>query len=371
MSARKLSFASAFPAALCLLGLTPGVGDPDPVVRETGIEVTIREGTNMAAAVSPDGATLAIDVLGRIWTLAATGGEATPLTDPFGDARQPAWSPDGERIVFQAYWGGDYDLWVIGSDGEGLARLTNGPFDDREPHWSPDGSRVVFSSDRGGTYDVWEVTVETGRVRRLIEGPDNEYSPVYGPNGDIAYVTDGADAAVWRWSSTGGATRVAELSDVDGFAPSWSPDGGSIAYSVGAYGSSTMYVAPASGDGVSTRVSADGEDVFPFRPHWLDGDRLLYTADGRVRTRPTAGGSAEEIPFSATVSLDRPTYRKRLRSFEASPPRPVRGIVSPAVSPDGEQLVFVRRLFRDLTLLRIDTLTELNLMDDARRDRAP
>ena len=362
MRVRMLTFASVVPAAaLFFLGLTPRLDVPDPFVGETGIEVTIREGTNMAAALSPDGATLAIDALGRIWTLPAGGGDAIPLTDPFGDARQPAWSPDGEHIVFQAYWGGDYDLWVVGSDGDGLTRLTNGPFDDREPHWSPDGSRVVFSSDRSGTYDVWEVTVETGRVRRLTEGPDNEYSPAFGPDGRIAYVTDGADAAVWSWSGTGGATRVAELSDVDGFAPSWSPDGASIAYSVGSYGSSAMYVASVAGDGMSTRVSAEGEDVFPFRAHWLEGGRLLYTADGRIRTRPSAGGSAEDIPFSATVTLDRPAYRKRLRSFEASGPRPVRGIVSPAVSPDGTRVAFTA--LGDLWLMPIGGTPE-RLTDD-------
>ena len=51
-------------------------------------EVTIREGTNMAAVLSPDGSTLALDALGRIWVLPAEGGSARPLTDPLGDARK-------------------------------------------------------------------------------------------------------------------------------------------------------------------------------------------------------------------------------------------------------------------------------------------
>ena len=363
MSVRMLKLTLAASAAsVCLLGLTLPPGGPGATPIAAGIEVTIHQGTNMAAAVSPDGGTIAIDALGRIWTLPSDGGEATALTDPFGDARQPVWSPDGQHIAFQAYWGGDYDIWVIGAGGDGLTRLTNGPFDDREPHWSPDGSRVVFSSDRAGTYDVWEVTVDDLRVRRLIDGPDNEYSPAFGPDGRIAYVTDGDDAGVWVQSGAGVSTRVADLGGSDGFAPAWSPDGALIAYSTGTFGSSAMHVVSASGeDGSPRRLSADDEDVFPFRAAWLSNGRLLYTADGLIRTRPASGGAAMDVPFSAMVMLDRPAYRKRLRSFEASGPMPVRGIVSPSVSPDGTQVAFTA--LGDLWLMPVGGTPE-RLTDD-------
>ena len=126
-------------------------------------EVTIREGTNMAAALSPDGQTLAIDALGRIWVLPAEGGTTTALTDPVGDARQPVWSPDGGRIAFQAYWDGNYHIWAVSSDGSRLEQLTDGPFDHREPHWSADGPASPFrltgpartTSGSSSTRPVW------------------------------------------------------------------------------------------------------------------------------------------------------------------------------------------------------------------------
>src|SRR5262245_5166191 len=66
------------------------------------VALSIHEGTNMAAALSPDGKTLVIDLLGVLWTVPATGGIAHRITDDFADARQPAWSPAGKASAFQS-----------------------------------------------------------------------------------------------------------------------------------------------------------------------------------------------------------------------------------------------------------------------------
>ncbi len=125
------------------------------------LKITVTEGTNMAAVLSPDQKTIAIDLQGTIWVLPAGGGTARPVTDALGDCRQPAWSPDGNWIVFHAFWDGIYHLWMVNKDGSGKKQLTFGVFDDREPHWSPDGKHLVFSSDRSGNYDIWQLTLET------------------------------------------------------------------------------------------------------------------------------------------------------------------------------------------------------------------
>ena len=58
---------------------------------------------DMAAALSPDGRTLMIDLQGSLWTLPASGGPAQRITDEYLDARQPAWAPDNRRVAFQGY----------------------------------------------------------------------------------------------------------------------------------------------------------------------------------------------------------------------------------------------------------------------------
>ncbi len=128
------------------------------------IEVVIHEGTNLAAALSPDGETLAIDLLGSIWVIPGSNHVAHRITDELSDARQPDWAPDGEQIAFQAYRDGNWHIWSVGKDGQDLRQHTFGLFDDREPAWSHDGSRIVFSSDRSGNYDIWELNVTSGLI---------------------------------------------------------------------------------------------------------------------------------------------------------------------------------------------------------------
>jgi dipeptidyl aminopeptidase/acylaminoacyl peptidase len=92
---RRWTAFGVFVLAIALKG-APGATPPR-------IDVSVHEGTSMSVGVSPDGRTLAVDLQGSIWTLPASGGTATRITDVFNDARQPTWSPDGKWITFFAY----------------------------------------------------------------------------------------------------------------------------------------------------------------------------------------------------------------------------------------------------------------------------
>ena len=54
------------------------------------LDITVREGTSMAIALSPDRTRVAIDLQGGLWTVPIGGGRATRITDEYGDARQPS-----------------------------------------------------------------------------------------------------------------------------------------------------------------------------------------------------------------------------------------------------------------------------------------
>jgi len=64
----------------------------------------------MDVDLSPDGRTIVFDILGDIYTVPSTGGDAAQLTRGLAYNRYPIWSPDGRQIAFI-------------SDGSGANRL--------------------------------------------------------------------------------------------------------------------------------------------------------------------------------------------------------------------------------------------------------
>ncbi|MGH9141887.1 MAG: amidohydrolase, partial [Vicinamibacterales bacterium] len=352
----KVSIAAAIVAAGALLGA--GGQAASRVVH-----LTLHEGTNMAAALSPDGRTIAIDLLGTLWTLPAQGGVATAITDIFLDVRQPSWSPDGTHIAFQAYRDSTWQIWTIKSDGTDLKPVTSSPFDDREPAWSPDGGRLAFSSDRAGNYDIWVVTLASGAVRQWTIAASNEFMPTWRSATEIGYVSDRRERpGIYVAPAVAPGTSETLVASADGAlaAPAFGADG-AVAFNAIAGSHSRLMV----GD---QNVADPDEDVFPFRPQWLPTGELLYTADGKIKRRPAAGGAARAIEFSADVSFTRPAFTPKRHRFDLTGPQPVRGIMHPAVSPDGRQIVFAA--LGDVWVMPVDGVPR-RLTADAALDTTP
>ncbi|HEV2986493.1 MAG TPA: hypothetical protein VGX46_18985, partial [Vicinamibacterales bacterium] len=241
--------------------------------------------------------------------------------------------------------------------------VTASPYDDREPAWSPDGTRVAFSSDRSGSYDIWVLTLATGAVQQITTAASNEFMPSWRSATEIAYVSDRRDTPgiyATQATMTGGAETLVASADGALAAPAFGPSG-TVAFTAINGSHSHLMV----GD---RNVADPDEDVFPFRPQWLPTGDVLYTADGKIKRRPAAGGAARAIEFSADVSFTRAAFTPKRHRFELTGPQPVQGIMHPALSPDGRQIAFAA--LGDLWLMPVDGMPR-RLTADPALDTAP
>lgn len=162
---------------------------------------------------------------GSLWKVRAAGGKLVQLTDGFDD-RQPNWSPNGERILFQRRMLGsdDWNLYTIAADGSNLQPVTTAPADDTDTSWSPDSRRVVYSSDFGDlpTSSIFTTPAKGGDPTRITHD-DTRYdgAPAWSPDGQwIAFEShpgdEDAPAALWLIPAgkAAGPPRTA-LTDVD------------------------------------------------------------------------------------------------------------------------------------------------------------
>ena len=216
-------------AAVAIASTRPGTATAHAGGMSGGVRVT--EATSIAVSASPDGSRIAFDMLGVLWVMSRSGGQARRLTSDLYDISQPQWSPDGRELVFQSYRDGIFNLWTIRPDGSKLRQLTEGPYDHREPRWSPDGSRILFSGDASGSYGIYELNVRTGNVATVVDTTEEEYEPTYSPDGSkVAFVVgDTRIDVVERRSGTRETMISVEEPDVL-HQPTWTPDGRKITY---------------------------------------------------------------------------------------------------------------------------------------------
>ena len=82
---------------------------------------------------------------------------------------------------------GDYDIYVMDSDGGNARRLTDNAVTDRMPAWSPDGQWIVFSSDtRGdGSHDLYAIHPDGSDLRQLYSDDERNSSPRWSTDGKL------------------------------------------------------------------------------------------------------------------------------------------------------------------------------------------
>jgi serine/threonine protein kinase/Tol biopolymer transport system component len=86
----------------------------------------------------------------------------------------PQWSPRGDKIVYRA---GNPNVFVVNPDGSGLKQLTFGKSNDGQPAWSNDGNFIFWRSDQDGKGWAIYVMRADGSDKHLVINnapPDGE-----------------------------------------------------------------------------------------------------------------------------------------------------------------------------------------------------
>ncbi|MFD8087666.1 amidohydrolase family protein [Kitasatospora sp. NPDC059722] len=302
-------------------------------------------------AWSPDGSALAFCAYQgggfHLWTMAPDGSDLRQLTSGPWDDRGVSWSPDGRFLAFSSERGGDavagssYDIWTVEVATGRLARLTDrADAEDYDPAWHPDGDRILFvRADAAGARTIAAVPAAGGpvSVQRTVDS-GTVACPAVARDGRVAYVWFGEVSAPYQVASSSLAvdgTVVSGTEDVAPLPPSWTPEGGLVHFS----------------DGRLTERSPalDGAKEIPFtarlevpRPRYRRKARDFASTDERdVRGvhLPALSPDGRSVVFCALNALWLAPIGGRPRKlFQASPAHYVQ---MPSWSRDGRSVVYV------------------------------
>jgi Tol biopolymer transport system component/serine/threonine protein kinase len=267
----------------------------------------------------------------QVWAVRARSGEKRLVTKE--DAVDPSWSPNGHRIAFcSIYRDGNREIYTLPATGGEATAVTQDAQRDEHPVWSPDGKYLYFSSNRGGSTALWRVRIDeaSGRAldvpqpvtsggtasrhsagfskdgeriayveevtslnlekiafnpeRAVIEGqpipitrgPSQLWLPDVSPDGTWLTYMEGfphRDIAIMRQDGT---ERRRLMNDVPAdLYPRWSPDGKKIAFHSHKGSSTEIYIINPDGSGRKQITDMAGQSL--YFPTWSpSGSRMAY-----------------------------------------------------------------------------------------------
>jgi Tol biopolymer transport system component len=167
----------------------------------------------------------------NVWRLDIRTGERKVLLSSTYDTRNPHYSEDGRKIVFQSNRSGNEEIWTCAADGSSCLQITSfeGPLCGA-PRWSPDGRSIAFDSRAEGQPDIYVIAADGGTPRRLTNHPGNDIAPSWSHDGSQIYFTSDRTGRyeLWRVAKEGG--EPVQITRSGGFAGFESPDGKYIYY---------------------------------------------------------------------------------------------------------------------------------------------
>ena len=247
------------------------------------------------------------------------------------DIRDIEWSPDGSRLAFASERDEPWEIYVFDletSEEQRLSEQAPSGLESRHPFWSPDGEELLFTRSEDNRTDLWLMADDGSNVQLLVsaseEGDLSGVAGTWSPDGSrVAYVEVIVDTSQGTLDSSGemyamssDGSGVVYLTDGDDLltSPSWSPDGGLLAFGDWARG------------GVNI-AAADGSEVREVASNWTPASEFIEWAPSGTRLVYTCGPVSESR--ICAVNADGSGHVELRPGSE------------PRYSPDGEQIAYI------------------------------
>ncbi|MFT5136681.1 MAG: imidazolonepropionase-like amidohydrolase/Tol biopolymer transport system component [Arenicella sp.] len=346
----------------------------NPPLETRSIPIEVSSGTWMSLDVSPDGKTIAFDLLGDIYTMSITGGQATNIASGLPWEIQPRFSPDGSQIAFISDRKGGDNIWVMDSNGENAKAISKEKFRlMNNPSWSPDGKYLVarkhFTTSRSaGTGEIWLYHIMGGDGIQLVKRSSETFQkelgePIFSADGRYIYYSKNVTAGdpfiyaqdsntdlfnILRYDMQSAKVDTSVSGEGGSVRPTPSPDGTQIAFVRRERTQSMLYVKDLS-SGIERRIYAELDQdmqetwgvtgMYPNMDWTPDSKSLVFWAKGGIHKINVASTAVSNIPFEVKDTRDvidppRPQVSVAPEKFETKMPR------FASYSPDGSKAVF-------------------------------
>ncbi len=259
---------------------------------------------------------------------ASSPGPARQLTPDIPINADPAWSPDGRRLVFNSRRDFNYNIHVINADGTGRQALTTHRGNDWNPSWSSD-EEIAFTSNRDGNWELYKMNEDGRNQTNLTRTPAiAEDDATWSPSGaQLAYARqENGNWDIYVMNADGsGVTRLTTHA-ADDRNPTWSANAARIAFETNRDGNDEIYILTVDGP-PGNEVNWTRSPTDQREPAWSpDGTEIAFVsvttrggwAPAALVTMPVANPSAGQILISDLTPPVQPAWRLVAYDF---PPR--------------------------------------------------
>ena len=370
MHSNRLLKISCIFAALSWLAIATAAADEDrkephlPLEgKSESLAFSTDEGSWLSLDVTPDGETIIFDLLGDLYALPISGGQARRITSGLGFDSQPVVSPDGEWLAFISDRSGSNNLWIAKPDGSDARKLS----DDKQwggisPAWTPDSKFIVVT--RRNVKNEFVMFHIAGGKGVKLSGAEED-AEVWGigaeisPDGKYLYFAQGVDSngpvknfpvtQISRYDFASGAVDQITRGEGGAVRPALSPDGKLLVYGTRdetqtgfrirdlQTGADRWLTFPVQRD-AQENYRPPSRDLLPGYSFTPDSNAIVFNAEGKLWQVDIDSGKKTEIPFTADIELD---IGPDLTAGYRVPQGPLTAtlIHDPQLSPDGEKIV--------------------------------